>query len=206
MARRGPKLTAPPSPTSARRPDSQSEPARRTGRESAPTEDPTLSYVAERFRRLALGLTAALITARAFFPSEPNIREGAGDGLVWVLLVFVVFGIAMAVPLLNGRLRFRWSATDAFVIATMTLVVVERHPLARSPPCNQPGRGMGRSLLRLPAAAQPPPHPRRIVGPGRAPSWPRRWPSQPMGCTRSRLSFPCFRPSSCRIPTRYYRS
>jgi O-Antigen ligase len=93
-----------------------------------------LTHLAERLRRLALGLTAALITARAFFPSEPNLREGAGDGLVWVLLVLVAVGIALAVPLLNGRLRFRWSATDAFVIATMAFVVASAsHSLDRRP-------------------------------------------------------------------------
>ena len=51
-----------------------------------------------------------------------------------MLLVFVAVGIALAVPLLNGRLRFRWSATDAFVIATMTLVVSSAtHSLDRRP-------------------------------------------------------------------------
>ena len=38
----------------------------------------------ERVRRLALGLTAALVTARAFWPSEPDLREGAGSGIYWV--------------------------------------------------------------------------------------------------------------------------
>jgi O-Antigen ligase len=123
MARRGPKLAAPPPPWSTSRPGSEPEP-----------EDQSLTYIAERLRRLALGLTAALITARAFFPSEPNLREGAGDGLVWVLLVLVAVGIALAVPLLHGRLRFRWCATDAFVIATMGLVVSSAtHSLDRRP-------------------------------------------------------------------------
>ena len=38
----------------------------------------------ERVRRMALGLTAALMTARAFWPSEPDLREGAGSGMYWV--------------------------------------------------------------------------------------------------------------------------
>jgi O-antigen ligase len=123
MARRGPKLTAFPGPKSPRRPDSEPEP-----------DGQSLTYLAERLRRVALALTAALIVARAFFPSEPNLREGAGDGLMWVLLVLVTVGIALAVPLLNGRLRFRWSATDAFVIATMTLVAASAtHSLDRRP-------------------------------------------------------------------------
>ena len=86
---------------------------------------------------MALGLTAALITARAFFPSEPNLKEGAGDGLVWVLLVFVTAGIALAVPLLNGRLRFRFSATDAFLVALIGLVAASTtHSLDRRPAIN----------------------------------------------------------------------
>jgi O-antigen ligase len=96
-----------------------------------------LTYFAERFRRVALGLTAALITARAFFPSEPNLREGAGDGLVWVLLVLVTVGIALAFPLLNGRLRFRFSPTDAFVVAMIALVAWSAgHSLDRRPAIN----------------------------------------------------------------------
>ena len=96
-----------------------------------------MSYLAERLRRLALGLTAALITARAFFPSEPNLREGAADGLVWVLLLLVTVGIALAVPLLGGRLRFRWSAVDGFVVATMAFVALSAtHSLDRRPAIN----------------------------------------------------------------------
>ena len=37
-------------------------------------------------RRMALGLTAALMTARAFWPSEPDLKEGAGSGLYWVFV------------------------------------------------------------------------------------------------------------------------
>jgi hypothetical protein len=137
MARRGPKLTAPVSATSTARPGSEPRPARRPIDESAPDDGRTLTYLAERLRRLALGLLAALITARAFFPSEPNLREGAGEGLVWVLLVLVTAGIALAVPLLGGRFRFRWSVTDALVIATMTFVAVSAsHSLDRRPAIN----------------------------------------------------------------------
>jgi hypothetical protein len=103
----------------------------------SPTAGHDFARLAERFRRLALGLTAALITARAFFPSEPNLKEGAGEGLGWVLLVFVAVGIALVVPLMGGRLRFRFSITDAFVIATMTFVACSAaHSLARRPAIN----------------------------------------------------------------------
>ncbi len=96
-----------------------------------------LVYLAERLRRIALGLTAALITARAFWPSEPNLREGAGEGLSWVLVLLFVVGLALAVPLLGGRLRFRWSATDGLVVGVMILVAVSAsHALDRRPAIN----------------------------------------------------------------------
>ena len=54
-----------------------------------------------------------------------------------MLLVFVTVGIALAVPLFGGRLRFRWSATDALVVATMTLVALSAsHSLDRRPAIN----------------------------------------------------------------------
>jgi hypothetical protein len=78
-----------------------------------------------------------LITARAFFPSEPNLKEGAGDGLGWVLLIMVTVGVALAVPLFGGRLRFRFSIADALVVATMFLVAVSAsHSLDRRPAIN----------------------------------------------------------------------
>ncbi len=68
-------------------------------------------------RRIALGLTAALVTARAFWPSEPDLREGAGGGLYWLFVVFVAFGLALTVRA-GRRPRFasagrgptRWSS------------------------------------------------------------------------------------------------
>jgi hypothetical protein len=96
-----------------------------------------LVYLAERLRRIALGLTAALITARAFWPSEPNMREGAGEGLSWILVLLFVVGLALAVPLLGGRLRFRWSATDGLIIAVVILVAASAsHALDRRPAIN----------------------------------------------------------------------
>lgn len=110
----------------------------------------TLSDLGERLRRVALGLTAALITARAFWPSEPNLKEGAGAGLLWVLLVLVTAGIALAVPLLGGRLRFRWSATDALVVALMTLVAMSAtHALDRRPAINLAWEWVGLGFVYL---------------------------------------------------------
>ena len=46
-------------------------------------------------------------------------------------------GIALAVPLLGGRFRFRFSATDAFVVVTITLVACSAtHSLDRRPAIN----------------------------------------------------------------------
>jgi O-antigen ligase len=134
MARHGSKPRAP----ASSRPPKRSEPEPATARSpidhSGAGIGQDFAHLAERLRRLALGLTAALITARAFFPSEPNLREGAGDGLSWVRLVLVTVGIALAVPLLGGRFRFRFSVADALVVATMTLVAVSAsHTLDRRP-------------------------------------------------------------------------
>jgi O-antigen ligase len=88
-------------------------------------DDPDVEFalwLGERLRRLALGATAALVVARAYWPSEPDFREDAGGGLVWVLAVLAVLGVAVASALVSGSLRFRWSRTDAAVIALMFLV------------------------------------------------------------------------------------
>src|SRR5436309_15786843 len=76
----------------------------------------------ECLRRLALGLTAALVTARAYWPSEPDLKAEAGSGLDWALAILLVTGVAVASALVGGRLRLRWSWTDAAVIALMFLV------------------------------------------------------------------------------------
>jgi hypothetical protein len=92
-----------------------------------PVEDdsgPRPAYLGERIRRVALGLLAALVTARAFWPSEPDLKEGAGGGLSWVLALLAVAGIGIAAPFLGGTFRFRWSWTDALVIAVTVLVAL----------------------------------------------------------------------------------
>ncbi|APW61015.1 O-antigen ligase family protein [Paludisphaera borealis] len=80
--------------------------------------------LAERTRRLALGLLAALVVARAFWPSEPNLKEGAGAGLVWVVAVFLVGGMALLPSLVTGKFAFRWAPTDAAVIVLTALVAI----------------------------------------------------------------------------------
>jgi hypothetical protein len=80
--------------------------------------------MAERTRRLALGVLAALIVARAFWPSEPNLKEGAAAGLPWIVAVFLVGGLALLPSLLAGKFAFRWAPTDAAVIALSALAAI----------------------------------------------------------------------------------
>jgi O-antigen ligase len=106
--------------------------------------------MAEHLRRLALGLTAALLTARAFWPSEPDLKEGAGSGLTWVLVVFVVFGLALAAPLVGGRFRFRWSWTDLLVVGLTVLVAHSAaHAIDRRPAINLAWEWIGLGLMYL---------------------------------------------------------
>ena len=67
-----------------------------------PSDESAASIPGERVRRIALGLTAALMTARAFWPSEPDLKEGAGDG--------IVLGARRLDRRRAGPRRRRWSA------------------------------------------------------------------------------------------------
>ncbi|MGZ3388890.1 MAG: hypothetical protein ACXVCF_04800, partial [Isosphaeraceae bacterium] len=67
--------------------------------------------VGEQIRRLALGLFAALMTARAYWPSEIDPSQVSGSGLVWVLAMLIAAGLWIASSLFGGRFRFRWSWT-----------------------------------------------------------------------------------------------
>ncbi len=79
-------------------------------------------WLGERMRRVALGGTAALLTARAFYPSEPEILNDAGGGLLWILALLVVTGVALAGALASGQQRIRFSWADLGVIVLVTLV------------------------------------------------------------------------------------
>jgi hypothetical protein len=99
---------------------------------------------------MALGLTAALVTARAFWPSEPDLREGAGSGIYWVFVVFIAFGLALTSALVGGRFRFRWSWTDAMVAALITLVAASAaHALDRRPAINLAWEWVALGLIYL---------------------------------------------------------
>jgi O-antigen ligase len=76
----------------------------------------------ESLRRIALGLLAALVTARAYWPSETEPNKASGSGLLWVLAMLIVAGLGVAATLIGGRFRFRFSWTDAAVVPLMFLV------------------------------------------------------------------------------------
>ncbi|WP_406696949.1 O-antigen ligase family protein [Singulisphaera sp. Ch08] len=80
------------------------------------------AWLGERLRLVALGLTVALMTARAYWPSEVDPKAEGGAGLYWDLAVLLVAGLAVASGLIGGVVRIRWSWTDAAVIALITLV------------------------------------------------------------------------------------
>jgi O-antigen ligase len=133
MARRGAKPPVVPRPVWP-----ESEPRRAVSSGARNDGDQSMAIaLGERLRRIALGATAALMTARAFGTSEPDLKLGAGKGLTWVLALLIVFGLALAGSFLSGRFRFRWSWADAFVVALMFLVAVSAtHASDRRPALN----------------------------------------------------------------------
>ena len=164
MARRAAKPSAPPEPRPAHKPDSGPAPAILAAQRPEQSEGPPLVYLAERLRRVALGLTAALITARAFWPerAQPE-RRGRGRALLGARASF------------RGRPGAGGASSER--PASLSLVGDRRpgrrrrdpgggqcDPFTRSPSGDQPRLGMGRVGLRLFAVAQPATHPQRVVG------------------------------------------
>jgi O-Antigen ligase len=137
MARRGAKSAVSPQSKAVDRPGFGSGRATSVVERDSRDDGDLAVYLGERIRRIALGATAALMTARAFWPSEPDMRKGAGGGLPWVLALLIVFGLALAGSFLSGRFRFRWSWTDALVVALTFLVAVSAtHAVDRRPALN----------------------------------------------------------------------
>jgi O-antigen ligase/tetratricopeptide (TPR) repeat protein len=121
--------------------------------ESARSDREQAAWLGERVRRLALGLTVALITARAYWPAEPNFKEEAGTGLVWAFALLLAVGLALLGALLGGTLRVRRSWADAAVIGLMVLVALSAgRGLDRRPAINLAWEwgavGFGYLLLR----------------------------------------------------------
>ena len=141
MARRGARSSVPPNPRKASRADARREPMVAGPPRPLDRDEPDAAGMAARagelVRRAALGLTAALVAARAYTTSEPDMEYGAGAGLYWVLALLIVAGVAIAAGLIGGRFRFRWSWADAAVVTLMVLVAFSsRHALDRRPAIN----------------------------------------------------------------------
>ncbi len=86
--------------------------------------EPAARAVAEVLRRTALGLAAALIVARAYWPAEFRSEEDSGGGLLWALLMLAVAFMGVASQWLGGGLRVRRSWADVGVIALVALVAL----------------------------------------------------------------------------------
>ena len=76
----------------------------------------------ETFRRVALGLTAALLVARAYWPAEYRAEEDSGSALLWSLMMLMTAMIAVAGMWLSGGLRLRRSWADLGVFTMFVLV------------------------------------------------------------------------------------
>ena len=85
-------------------------------------DESSMATAGEQIRRITLGLFAALVTARAYWPSEVDPSQASGSGLFWVLAIIVLSGLWIASSAVGGRLWFRWSWTDAAVVALILLV------------------------------------------------------------------------------------
>ncbi len=134
MSRRRPRSPRPPDP---RRPDPPAAIRTPSAVLDSPEDSSSPARIGERIRRAALGLSAALIVARTYTTSEPDLERGAGGGLVWILALLVVFGLAIASGLLGGRFRFRWSWADLAVVAMSAMVALSSlHSLDRRPALN----------------------------------------------------------------------
>jgi hypothetical protein len=82
-------------------------------------DEDVAAQVGERLRRIALGITAALIVVRAYFPGED---ADTGSGLGWVLAILTAAGVAILGLWASGKTRLRLSWVDACVLALVMLV------------------------------------------------------------------------------------
>jgi O-antigen ligase len=85
--------------------------------------DPAVTTpVAETLRRVSLGLTAALMVTRAYFPSEAVSEAESGRGLYWVLTLLLAAGLGVVSFWIRGATEIRWSWADLAVIALVFFV------------------------------------------------------------------------------------
>ncbi|GAC1328022.1 MAG: hypothetical protein NVSMB14_18330 [Isosphaeraceae bacterium] len=72
-------------------------------------DDPLAPRVGESLRKIALGLLAALIVARPYWPCEGVREEETGLGLSWVCSILLCLLIAAVGGVIGGEGRFRAS-------------------------------------------------------------------------------------------------
>jgi hypothetical protein len=106
--RRKPKPGPEPAPRAAEDPDGL----------FGPSELIALRW-SEALRRVALGLVAALLVARAYFAGE-DAERGTGSG--WVLALLLTVGIAIAAAWLGRAVRVRLSRADLGVAVLVVLI------------------------------------------------------------------------------------
>ncbi|QDV32704.1 O-antigen ligase family protein [Tautonia plasticadhaerens] len=82
------------------------------------------SWLGERIRRIALGLTAALVVARAYWPAEGMTELETGQQLPWTFALLATATLAVTGAMLGRSLRFRFSWADAAIVGLIAAVGV----------------------------------------------------------------------------------
>jgi hypothetical protein len=115
MARPGPRR-----PPAAPRPAPEGPPGATPPPGLLGAAEPDAAALGEGLRRVALGATAALLAARAYWPEN----EDGTSGLVWVLLLLATLGLAIVAMWLRRDVSLRVSVTDVALIVLAVLVGV----------------------------------------------------------------------------------
>lgn len=82
------------------------------------------SVLGEFLRRVSLGLTAALIVTRAYWPGEYRLEADTGISLYWSLAILVTAMFGILGMWLSGGLKLRKSWADLGVISLFVLVAI----------------------------------------------------------------------------------
>lgn len=80
------------------------------------------SRFGEHLRRLALGLTAALVVARAYWPAEGTTELETGAQLPWTFALLAVAALAVVGAMMERTLRFRFGWADLAILGLIASV------------------------------------------------------------------------------------
>ncbi|RUL89022.1 O-antigen ligase family protein [Tautonia sociabilis] len=80
------------------------------------------AWFADRIRTIALGLTAALVVSRAYWPAEGTTELMTGEQLPWTFALLATASLAVVGAMLGRSLRFRFCWADLAVIGLMFAV------------------------------------------------------------------------------------